>query len=76
MSQQPAPEAVAQFILREVQANDMQPIDAAVTFVACRELFPTMSFDTFAESLGIAARHINEALAEHRAKQSAPSTLH
>lgn len=76
MSQQPAPEAVAQFILREVQANDMQPIDAAETFVACRELFPTMSFDTFTASLGIAARHINEALAEHRAKQANASTLH
>lgn len=76
MSQQPASEAVADFILREVQASGMQPIDAAETFEACRVLFPSMSFDTFAESLGIAAQHINEVLAEHRAKQNLPSTCH
>jgi hypothetical protein len=76
MSHQPTPEAVAQFILRKVQASGMQPIDGAETFQACREVFPMMSMETFAESLGLAAHRINEAVAEHRAQRNISHTLH
>ena len=76
MRQQPAPEAVADFILREVQASRFAPVDAAAMFVTCREVFADLSMETYAASLGIAADRINEAVADHNVRPIQPMTFH